>query len=422
MQDLIQYQCPSCQASITQRSNESILFVCDQCNHLIDKSQKVFEFKQDDTKKIYTNVLQLGDIYKHNDIEFLLTGVIVKSEVSDPHAIWTEYVFTNPEYSNIYLSDYNGHWNIIEYEEEELPNWQPKDAVNGVIYKEDYYTLFHQYKIDILYAAGEFNFDFLLDGGKRAFEFINPPGLILVEYDENTKTNTRFFSTYLYRSEVNQNLKRKVKLPRRIGIVGSQPFKYDIHLPNFRIASVILIGLFLCLQFTYKYIYPDLSLNKAVVNTSIDNSNEIHIPNIKIPYDHAIMDIEIECDQLDNDWAALQFALINDGNGEEKYFDMEAEHYHGYEGGESWSEGSRSASGSVTRLDKGNYHFEIKPMQQAGVTPKEFEIKIGVYKASWSVFWTLTILLVIINIVLQMMMGKFEADKWGEDYFTTSDT
>ena len=47
---------------------------------------------------------------------------------------------------------------------------------------------------------------------------------------------------------------------------------------------------------------------------------------------------------VDNSWIGLDVALINDDTGQSEAVGVDVSYYHGYEGGESWSEGSKNGS------------------------------------------------------------------------------
>lgn len=68
---------------------------------------------------------------------------------------------------------------------------------------------------------------------------------------------------------------------------------------------------------------------------------------------------------VDNNWASCDIALVNEGNGDQKYFSKDIEYYHGYDGGESWIEGSTSARAYVCGVTPGKYHLEFSVSHDA---------------------------------------------------------
>jgi hypothetical protein len=64
---------------------------------------------------------------------------------------------------------------------------------------------------------------------------------------------------------------------------------------------------------------------------------------------------------LDNSWVGADVALVNEDDGTAYAFPIETGYYHGYEDGESWSEGARKVSVTVPGVSPGRYVMRIEP-------------------------------------------------------------
>jgi hypothetical protein len=64
---------------------------------------------------------------------------------------------------------------------------------------------------------------------------------------------------------------------------------------------------------------------------------------------------------VDNSWLATDVSLINEETGEAHTVGLEAAYYSGYSDGESWSEGSRTASAIIPQVPGGKYVIRIEP-------------------------------------------------------------
>jgi hypothetical protein len=62
---------------------------------------------------------------------------------------------------------------------------------------------------------------------------------------------------------------------------------------------------------------------------------------------------------LDNSWVEMNATLVNAKTGEEFSVEKGAEFYSGYEGGEKWTEGGRSAEAYFSKIPRGMYKMEI---------------------------------------------------------------
>jgi len=420
MQEPIEHiNCPKCNAATPVFSKHAELRVCPACYKIFTPSLGVHSFSNNHDYAEYCAELPLGTRFKHNNVVYAVRGKVVKYEENDHHAIWCEYMLTNPENENLYLSCWNGHWSLVEFLPDFDAETRPSRYMEDVPYEGVNYTYFHKYKARFAYLEGEFNFNVFEEDKKGCFEYINPPYTLIFENEKGVKKFNAYRSTYLYKSEVKRKLVDKTSLSGSNGIAGNQPFYWNINPTFFFRGSVVMFFILLLFQFIIRYAYPTVLITRSSYTlTSEDTAKTYSSASFNVPYNGALMNMVMHCDYLDNDWVSTYITLVNDDSGEERNFEMGAEHYAGYTDGESWSEGSYEAKGNITGLEKGRYHFEITPYQQLGSRPKPLTVNAEVFKGSWSVFWVMTIVLIVANIILGLMHDYFEHAKWGEDYDT----
>ena len=68
-------------------------------------------------------------------------------------------------------------------------------------------------------------------------------------------------------------------------------------------------------------------------------------------------------------WANVQLSLVNEKTNEIVYTSKDIEQYHGYEDGESWSEGSQSEEFNLCGVSSGQYHFLISAEKEGSLLP-----------------------------------------------------
>ena len=71
---------------------------------------------------------------------------------------------------------------------------------------------------------------------------------------------------------------------------------------------------------------------------------------------------------LDNAWMALDVALIEGDDTVSYVTDADLSYYHGTEGGESWSEGSRSESLLLSGPKRGEHRLLLRAVSNSGET------------------------------------------------------
>lgn len=70
---------------------------------------------------------------------------------------------------------------------------------------------------------------------------------------------------------------------------------------------------------------------------------------------------------VDNSWANVSISLVNEKTNEMRYTSKDIERYSGFEGGESWSEGSRNEEFNICGVAPGKYHFLISAEKEGGI-------------------------------------------------------
>ena len=411
--------CPKCSQKKSVLSAESILHICLSCHAIFGNTDKENNRKFNKDLSDRAETLQLGLQLKHNELLYTVTGKLVKYEENDDQAVWVEYVLTHPEAENIYLACWSGHWSLLEFIPDFETKWKPSDMQKDLECEGISYTYFHKYRTRIAYAEGEFNFNVFADDKKAAFEYINPPLTIILEYDKDTKQLNAFKSAYLYRGELKRKFTDKISLDSSSGIAGNQPYYWNINPPLFLQGSFFMFFLMLLMQLLIQYFYPAVLVTRDEYGMLSSDSTKVYaFDSFSVPYDNALMNVTMGSSSLSNDWIATEMTLVNDATAEERSFSMETERYSGYTDGESWSEGAYLTNGNINSVKKGTYHFEISPIQQSGSATKDVYVKAEVFKGSWSVFWCFAGMLIISNIVLGISHDYFEHKKWGEDYDT----
>jgi hypothetical protein len=79
---------------------------------------------------------------------------------------------------------------------------------------------------------------------------------------------------------------------------------------------------------------------------------------------------------VDNDWLGLDVALVHDESGQVWEDSKELSYYRGVEDGESWSEGSRTASIDYARMPAGHYVVRLEATNEASKAPPVLQVRL----------------------------------------------
>ena len=115
---------------------------------------------------------------------------------------------------------------------------------------------------------------------------------------------------------------------------------------------------------------------------------------------------------VDNSWIYLNLALINEETGNAYDFGREISYYHGYDGGESWSEGGTSDEAVLSSVPPGRYYLRIEPES----TASSINYSIQVYRdvPSWSFFFMALGGLALYPLLYWWRRRTFEYYRWSE--------
>jgi hypothetical protein len=116
----------------------------------------------------------------------------------------------------------------------------------------------------------------------------------------------------------------------------------------------------------------------------------------------------------------LGYALINDETGQTFDFGREVSYYHGYEDGESWTEGSRADAVTVPRVPPGRYFLRIEPEGDRTSTPVQYRVAVirDVPTSIW--FFAALAFLAVPPILATWRSMAFESRRWQESDHASS--
>jgi len=118
--------------------------------------------------------------------------------------------------------------------------------------------------------------------------------------------------------------------------------------------------------------------------------------------------------RVDNTWAGVAVALVNQTTNEVEEFSLETSYYHGVEGGEAWSEGSRSDSTFLSAVEPGEYVLRVESVWEPGKPPPSIHLKLthGVTRALH--FFLALALVLALPLLAVWRRAAFEHARWEE--------
>jgi hypothetical protein len=121
---------------------------------------------------------------------------------------------------------------------------------------------------------------------------------------------------------------------------------------------------------------------------------------------------------VDNSWTYVEGDLIDEATGDVQPFAMPIEYYHGVEGGESWTEGSRETSDHISSVAGGTYLLRLEAQWEKWQEPNMLGVRIeqGVPRLT-HLFIALGVVS-IIPLIIAIYQLVFESRRWEDSDFS----
>ncbi len=434
-----QLDCPHCHKPITlYDSTGSEYVVCPSCNYYFKFANGILHQQEHIAPIKYQPALEIGKQGILKGTPYKVLAYLEKKEQAT-HYEWREYMLYNYTKGYAFLAEFDGHWNYIAG----IQHFPQVDnarvlgstaSMDGVDYLE-----YNRYTPVITAMLGEFDWDVYRER-ISAREFINPP-MMLVR--EKNKQNESVIDWYLGEYCEPEEIAAAFNVPvgdfvERVDIGENQPNPYKkrfqqslrISIAALVIAIIIQI-VFGTLRQTQVIMNKDVAIalppapradsakhdSLAAVAGIFGQSNNgnfeyqsLRTSSFKIFSGPAPVEIEINA-PVDNTWFEATIELVNEKDNQTWDVTKEVEYYHGYEDGESWSEGGTSGSVTVDDIPAGTYHINIYPY--AGSTGLgQMNIKVTANIMLWQNILITFLLLCLYPLFCWYFQRRYEVNRW----------
>lgn len=386
--------------------------VCPHCSTIFEGYSGTREI----TNKVFVNrgkpVLDIpfGTIGTIHGVKYLVTGYVVKKEKGTNYT-WDEYTLFNPEHGYAWLSVYNGHWMLLKNIDELPLLLKMEDRV--LSYKNEVYRLFSKYVSVTQRAAGEF--PFLLDISEpNVAEYINPPYILT---SERTDYDIVWFhGEYIPSEEIKEGFHlENITVQSGRGVI--QPYLAGFR-PRALNNILVVLGLLLLI---FQLLFYNTAKEETVYNQTFSIADslirkEVYTEPFELKYGTKNVEIILST-TVDNAWLYTGVTLVNEKTGDLYDIDIEAEFYHGYSGGESWTEGANWSSKVISSVPEGRYYLIIFPDKYA-YYEGDYQITVKRDVPVNSNFFICVAILAIFPAIYYHGKKQFEINRWSQSNYT----
>ena len=396
--------CSNCNTTTTLDVHfEVTTFVCPHCAYVYKNTQDT-GLKFHNKLKLYhsfADKFEVGQTATFDNQEYRVTGILIKKNSGFE---WTEYILEGKKDEFLYLSEASGHWIVLnEIQFDKKVGNHPLTLE----YEEVIYDRFDYYYPTLITAKGFFDFD--IYDKIELIEYINPP--LMLSFEKSGHEQTAFLGKHISKSDIKKAFGVS-SLPSKKGIGQVQPFIFNI-----RNLALIFCTVAVLILITNWYLNKD-RVEQNVLNTDIRfdqfTNKDFITPSFNLNGSAAPLSILVNSN-VDNSWANVQIALINETTGEEIYANKDIEYYHGYTDGENWTEGNATEEFNICGVTAGKYHLAITPMKAT----EDLLNQSVVVRATWSEpstrnVWLVFIFMAVFVIGMYYLERNFEERRWNE--------
>lgn len=415
--------CPKCQQEVVLYDPAGSEYaVCTNCYSYL----QLFRNEPNRTyKKLQAPVLQpllkIGSKGVIKNEEFKVIAYLEKKELGTTY-YWREYILYSYKKGYVTLAEFDGHWSII-VDQNFYPDFKtPFSYGDSVSFKDVPYRLFNKYTPIVTAMIGELDWDVVNEKVKTT-EFIAPPFMIVKETINNSVLLTDYFiGEYIEINEIASAFNLNETLfPSKVGIGAIQPSKhYDRWKSSYQITTIAII-LILMLQLVFNQIKPEkVLINDDFMISSVAGSTDNAFKSFVTPsftLEDYSSNVEFEiASAVDNNWLETSIILVNEKSNRTWEVSKGIEYYHGYEDGESWSEGSTKESVILSGIPSGKYHLNVYP-SSGDANRNNLYIKAVANVTMWRNIILTMLALLLYPAFCWYMMRNFEKKRWSNsDY------
>ncbi|MBU6454780.1 MAG: DUF4178 domain-containing protein [Cyanobacteria bacterium REEB67] len=409
------FHCTNCGGSVTIRCpGASLSVVCENCHSIIDAldSNKNILTKYYKATGNYPLILPLGSRGELKGRKWEVIGFMVRTDAASNYS-WNEYLLFNPYYGYRWLTEDQGHWNLVEtIKRKPVRNRSSLISLDG-----RYYKIYNSGKARVDYVIGEFYWRVSINSEVEMIDYIDPPNMLSMEKDG--KEVVWSMSEYITPQEIARAFNPPGKLPYPIGIGPTQPTR-DKQIQN-RLMRLFAIfwGIITCAQ---------IYLAGTALNETALDYRDFFVPNTKkadittpvftLKKDMANIAINFSA-PVNNSWFWAGGELVNDDTGATYPFESSVEYYSGSDSDGPWSEGSELSRQTIAGVPGGKYYINIdtESGEFTDNNPRQYSLTVQRNVPSYGGYFWNCFFLSLIPIVGWVKMRQTEVTRWSNsDY------
>lgn len=407
-------KCTSCAAPLTLHGggHKVRTLNCEFCGAVMDTRKHFSVLHKFSHQEQPPCPFKLGMQGKIKDIDFTIIGMVTWQDIEAYQ--WVDLMLFSDTHGYAWLTYYDNHL-IFSRRTRDIPslnvwNLAPKYEFSAGDKK---YKFFERYRAKVVYVAGELTWIAKKNDSSHMIEAIAPPYMYAVEH--NGSEIEYGIGEYLEdRDSIYDSFGVTEKPAKPQSVHPAQPYRSKILQPLSKAARpfaalaailVVVIGIF----FGGSEIY-----SARLSAADIRDGNTAHEFTVTRP--GRLVELTLDT-QLNNAWGFFDVS-IRKGANDIFSFGKGVSYYQGNDGGERWSEGSRSVSAHFKVPEAGTYALRVKMAEggtgERGNTPPQTTLQVTLKQGYISNYYFVVLLILSAAAAVAGFFAKlfFESKRW----------
>ena len=411
------FRCPSCGAPMQARSKDILAVGCVTCGAVIDAADpnhRVLTAALGMRDEKYVPRIPLGSKGTLEGKPVEVIGFLVRQSKSEGIAYdWREYLLAGENGTYRWLTEYNGHWNIVDILSKP-PTTSGVIMVDNVRYGGQSFRHFATTPVaEVIQVAGEFTWRVRRGETCQVIDYVAPPLMLSRESTGNDLNWS--LGTYVAPEAIAEAFKLNGRMIAPVGVYANQPNPWeDTNRRVFKLfwklalAAIVLQIFFAFIAGGRTLLQQDIVLSPQTADeTVVTREFEVRGKPRKLAV--------INDTSLNNNWVGLDMMLVNKTTGEAWPASREIAYYFGGSGDDAWSEGSRDDEVVFLNIPPGTYYLTLDPeVGRDNATPVRDRLRVVAGSSGWSNFVMVMIFLTLFPIFTVMRRAAFETGRWAE--------
>ncbi len=406
-------RCPNCDAPQEMPADREVeTLVCEYCgaqNDLTGAEAKVMGVNPADFDAGF--YFEIGQAGSFDGDAYEVCGRMLYED--DEGYLAREYLLHNPDAGYLWLAEYNNHY-MLNRPTQQAPQGNPFSMIPKQRIKagDRTYQFYESGSSRLVYVDGALPW-LARSGDRNSYaDLVAPPYMFLVE--QGRKEVEYFVGEYMSPAQVWLAFNLDEAAPGTYGVHPAQPFSRS---PLAR--SLMVMGAIFALINGFLAFMSIGASGEVIFNKKFDHTAYLK-ETLSEPFQigtEPIMALKIGA-PLSNSWMALQVALVDASDKVVQEMEADISYYSGVEGGESWSEGSRTSTTYGKAPPPGTYRLLFKAAGGSGNSgrargePLQVALVQGLLLSRY--FLGLFIISLLFPVFEYLRRRMFETRRWAE--------